>query len=292
MGVPVSLPVADTAPAASAPCVFFALVGVHERSDLERRPGKFFPTPVIFRLILVLDVPMIVGSRYLRRGYCPTPLSAHRSDLIKAHPKNWSERAKACPTGLARKLLKPSSTMQSWFAIRVRSRCEKLATADLTTKGFRVCAATAPHRRVWSDRIRTVEMPLFPGYIFGCFDPADRAEIQRGAGVVGIVGACGRGYPIGREEMDSIFTLLASGVEVFRMPFLEVGARVRVSRGPLAGAVGILQQIKNGCRLIISVDFLQRSVAAELDMAFVEPLPAGPGRRLRDSDSTPIFRTG
>lgn len=97
VGVPVSLPVADTAPAASAPCVFFALVGVHERSDLERRPGKFFPTPVIFRLILVLDVPMIVGSRFLRRGYCPTPLSAHRSDLIKAHPKKLEREGEGLP---------------------------------------------------------------------------------------------------------------------------------------------------------------------------------------------------
>lgn len=169
-----------------------------------------------------------------------------------------------------------NNNMESWFAIRVRSRCEKLAAADLETKGFQVCAATAPHRRVWIDRVRVIEMPLFPGYIFGRFGPGDRTEIQRGAGVAGIVGAGGTDYPIADSEMDSIFSLLRSGVAVYQTPFFHVGARVRVRNGPLSGVVGVLQQIKNGYRLVISVDFLQRSVAVELDMEAVEPLPHGP----------------
>ena len=168
--------------------------------------------------------------------------------------------------------------LDSWFAIRVRSRCEKLAAVDLETKGFQVCAATAPHRRIWIDRVRTVEMPLFPGYIFGRFRPVDRSTIQRGAGVAGIVGAAGTDYPIADEEMDSVLSLLRSGVEVLRSPYLQVGTRVKVSSGPLAGVSGIVQQVKNGYRLVISVEFLQRSVAVELDMAMVEPLPRGPNR--------------
>lgn len=165
-----------------------------------------------------------------------------------------------------------------WFAIRVRSRCEKLAATDLNLKGFQICAATAPHRRVWIDRVRTVEMPLFPGYIFGRFQPADRAQIQRGAGVVGIVGAGGVDHPITNAEMESILALLHSGEEVFRTPFLHVGTRVRVCTGPLAGVVGILQQIKTGYRVVISIEMLQRAVAVEVDMALVEPLPLSPRR--------------
>ena len=162
--------------------------------------------------------------------------------------------------------------MNSWFAIRVRSRCEKLAAADLATKGFQVCAATAPQRRVWIDRIRTVEKPIFPGYIFGRFEAADRLQILRGAGVAGIVGHAGLGYPITDDEMNSVLALLRSGSEVFGTPFLPVGARVRVRAGPLAGAMGVLQQIRSGYRLVVSLEFLQRSVAVELDSAMVEPM--------------------
>ena len=154
-----------------------------------------------------------------------------------------------------------------------------------------MCGATAPHRRVWIDRIRTVEMPLFPGYIFSRFSAPDRLTIQRANGVAGIVGACGADYPVSEEEMEPILALLRSGVEVFRTPYLHVGASVRVSHGPLAGMTGKLQQIKNGFRLLVSVDFLQRSVAVEMDMAMVEPLSIGK-RRLESSGRVAIGRAG
>jgi transcription termination/antitermination protein NusG len=171
-----------------------------------------------------------------------------------------------------------ANASDSWFAIRVRSRCEKVAAADLGMKGFTVIPATVPHRRVWVDRVRVVEMPLFPGYIFGRFNTSVRSAIQRGAGVVGIVGAGGIDIPVPETEMDSILGLLRSGAEVFTSPFLYVGAKVRVCRGPLTGVVGVLQQVKNGFRLVISVEFLHRAVAVEVDSATVVPLPQGPSR--------------
>lgn len=165
-----------------------------------------------------------------------------------------------------------ASHPDSWFAVRVRSRCEKLAATELAARGFTVCAATAPHRRVWIDRVRTVEMPLFPGYIFARFDPADQFTIRRVAGVSDIVGVAGLPHPVADVEMESILILLKSGVEVQKTPFLHVGERVRVRWGPLAGVAGVLERIKSGCRLLISVNFLQRSVAVEVDSALVEPL--------------------
>lgn len=126
--------------------------------------------------------------------------------------------------------------------------------------------------------MRTVEMPLFPGYIFGRFSPADRVQIQRGAGVAGIVGAGGVDHPITDGEMASVLSLVHSREEVFKSPFLQVGTRVRVCGGPLVGMVGILQHVKTSYRLVISIELLQRSVAVEVDMALVEPLAQAPRR--------------
>ena len=165
-----------------------------------------------------------------------------------------------------------ASNFESWFAVRVRSRCEKLAASELAARRFEVCAATAPHRRIWIDRVRTVEMPLFPGYIFARFVPDDQYVVRRCAGIADIVGVAGQPYPIPDEEMESIQILLRSGVDVQKAPFLHIGERVRVRWGPLAGVVGVLERIKSQCRLLISVDFLQRSVAVEVDSALVEPV--------------------
>jgi transcription antitermination factor NusG len=169
----------------------------------------------------------------------------------------------------------------AWHAIRVRSRCEKLAAAGLQARGFTVCAAVAPQRRMWIDRIRTVEMPLFPGYVFARFGQASRSLVVGGAGVAGVVGAGGVDLPLADEEIEGILTLLRSGAEVFHSPFIRLGARVRVRRGPLSGLEGILQQIKNGSQLVISVEFLRRSVAVQVDAALVEAVSS----RAVDSDS-------
>jgi hypothetical protein len=45
---------------------------------------------------------------------------------------------------------------------------------------------------------------------------------------------------------------------------------VRVKTGPLRGLEGILVRQKNWCKLLLSVEMLQRSVAVEVDLAIVE----------------------
>ena len=159
-----------------------------------------------------------------------------------------------------------------WFAIRVRSRCEKLSAADLAVKGYEVCSATAPQRRIWSDRVRTVEMPLFPGYIFSRFEPARRIEVEGAAGVVSIVRFGNRECPVDDDEIEAVRAVLRSGAEVFGSPYFGIGTRVRVRFGPLAGAQGVLVRVKNRHRLVVSVGLLQRSVAVEVDELMVEPL--------------------
>ena len=162
---------------------------------------------------------------------------------------------------------------QRWYALLVRSRCEKLAASGLAARGFEVFPAMVPQRRVWTDRVRTVDLPLFPGYIFARFN-ADTHQIQitRVAGVASVV-RCGiRACPIDDAEIAGIQAILRSGHQIFGSPYFQVGARVRVVSGLLAGTYGILQKLKNRDRLILSITLLQRSVAVEIDEALVESL--------------------
>lgn len=158
----------------------------------------------------------------------------------------------------------------SWFAVRVRSRSEKLAAADLSARRVTVCAATAPLRRQWSDRVRVVEMPLFPGYVFAHFAPASRLTVLRAAGVVGIVGSGGMDFPIPQEEMDAVLTLVHSSAVCMQDPFLRTGAWVRVRGGALDGLVGRLRKVKDETRVVVTLDLLQRSVSVEVDPARLE----------------------
>lgn len=162
------------------------------------------------------------------------------------------------------------SEIPLWYAIRVRSRCEKAAAAELSRRGYEVFAAIAAQRRVWVDRVRTVELPLFPGYIFGRFPALRRAAVESVGGVASVVRFGNQFSPVDDWEIESVRLIVGSGIEVIRSPQLRVGVHVRVLAGPLKGAEGILAELKSGHQLIVSVGLLQRTISVEIDEALVE----------------------
>lgn len=91
-------------------------------------------------------------------------------------------------------------------------------------------------------------------------------------GVVSIVSFGSKFLPIDEVEITAIQRSVQSGAEVYPWPFLRAGQRFRVVGGALSGVEGLLLNLKKGRRLVISVMFLQRSVAVEIDREDVEPV--------------------
>ena len=113
-------------------------------------------------------------------------------------------------------------------------------------------------------------MPMFPGYIFARFDPADGTKILNAAGIVSIVGFGTHYCPVEDIEIEALQIVLRSGVEVQRELMAHPGEHVRVRGGPLRGLEGALVQVKNHHRLVVSVSLLQRSVTVEIEDLMIE----------------------
>lgn len=165
-----------------------------------------------------------------------------------------------------------SPGMDPWFAVRVRSNHERIAAVHLEERGYQEFAPSILVERRWSDRKKEVEQFLFPGYVFCRFDPQQRLPILTAPGVVGVVGFGKIPTPIPEHEIERIRRMVQSGLLVTPWPFLELGQTVVIERGPLAGVEGILEEVKGKCRLIVSINLLQRSVAAEVDRHSVRPV--------------------
>jgi transcription antitermination factor NusG len=175
---------------------------------------------------------------------------------------------------------RPDPPPISWFALRVRSNYERIASAHLRERGFEEFSPFYQVQRRWSDRTKTMDQFLFPGYVFSRLNPHDRLLAVTAPGVVGLVGFGKVPCAIPDEEIESIRTMVSSGVLMKPWPFLEVGQRVLIERGPLAGAEGILQDVKGQFRLVVSISLLQRSVSAEVDRTWVRPIPAPPAKQI------------
>jgi len=159
-----------------------------------------------------------------------------------------------------------------WFALQVRTRQEAGVGEQLKGQGYERFLPFYKVRKRWSDRIKEMEAPLFPEYLFCRFNPHDRLPILKTPGVIQIVGFNNTPAAVDENEILSIQRLVASGVQHQPCPFLTVGDRVRISAGPLLGLEGLLTDIKGSHRLVLSVSLLQRSVAVEIDSAFITPL--------------------
>ena len=159
-----------------------------------------------------------------------------------------------------------------WYGVRVRSRHEQIASIVLRSKGYEPFLPAHKVRRRWSDRIKETEAPLFPGYVFCRLDCDNRLPVLTATGVVGIVGIGRTPAPIEEREIEAIRAVIQSGLPAQPWPFLHQGDRVRVEYGPLRGVEGIVAKVEDPQRLIVSVSLLQRSIAVEMDPAWLSAL--------------------
>jgi transcription antitermination factor NusG len=164
-----------------------------------------------------------------------------------------------------------------WFALQVRSRYENLVTAHLTGMGYESFLPLYMRRRRWSDRFKEIESPLFPGYVFCRLNPFDRRPILMTPGVFFIVGMGKTPVAIDETEIVAIQAAVKSGLPSQPWPFVQIGQRVRIEYGPLCGLDGVLLKFRGHHRLVLSVTLLKRSIAVQVEGAWVTPIPQHPG---------------
>ncbi len=161
---------------------------------------------------------------------------------------------------------------EQWYALRVKSRYEKLVATMAHNKGFEEFLPLYECRRRWSDRFKMQEIPLFPGYVFCRMNPERRLPLLTIPGAMHFVGIGRVPAPVEDAEIAAIQAAARSGLSMEPWPYLEVGQRVQVEFGPLAGVEGILVELRKQRRIVISVSLLQRSVGVEIEADWVRPL--------------------
>src|SRR5258708_25060147 len=152
-----------------------------------------------------------------------------------------------------------------WYAAYTSANHEKRVAEQFAARDVEHFLPVYDSVRRWKDRRVTLQMPLFPGYVFVCMALRDRLQVQQVPGVAHLVGFDGSPAAIPDQEIDALRASLESGVRAEPHPYLTVGRRVRLRSGPLAGMQGILLRRKGNFRLMISIERIQGSLAVPLD---------------------------
>jgi transcription antitermination factor NusG len=175
-----------------------------------------------------------------------------------------------------------------WFAILARTNREKAASLLLENAGYECFLPVSKYMRRWSDRMKEVEVPLFPGYFFCRMNPQNRLPVLMTPGVIQIVGVGKTPIPVEEEELAGIRRVGKSGLPTMPWPYMQVGQVARIEEGPLRGLTGIVLRIKSGVKLVLSVSLLQRSVAVEVDRRWISEVHSAQADRSKPIPIHPL----
>ena len=172
----------------------------------------------------------------------------------------------------------PAKEQSRWYAIRVKSNREWTTTQALRGKDLEVFLPIYRQSRARSGQRRTVEVPLFSGYVFSRFNIHNRLPVLTTPGVVHIVGFGNVPEPVDQDQMEVVLEIANSGLTVSPHPYLAAGQKIRLERGPLRGASGTVLRERDGDRLVVSVSLLQRSIAVAVEPEWIEPQTPTPSQ--------------
>lgn len=163
--------------------------------------------------------------------------------------------------------------MKRWYAVYTQPHREMTAREHLERQGFEVVAPRYMKRRRHARRVEDVPVPLFPRYIFACFDVEDSAwrVIRSTRGVVEIVrrGLDPLPVPIGIvEEIDRRLDE-ADCMHLAEKSGLNPGDRIRIESGPFAEYEAIFQSLRDEDRIVALLSLLGREVRAEVPIEAV-----------------------
>jgi transcription antitermination factor NusG len=157
-----------------------------------------------------------------------------------------------------------------WVAVYTVARHEKVIARQFEERSIETFLPLYRSVHRWKDRKKDVELALFPSYVFVRISTNRKLQVLQVPGVVNIVSFNGELAALPEQEINALRNGLDNQLCAEPCPYLRVGKRVRVIRGPMAGAEGILSRKKDRYRVVISVDVLMRSVAVEVDVTDLE----------------------
>ncbi len=163
-----------------------------------------------------------------------------------------------------------SGTIRYWYALYTRPRFEKKVDNDLKERGLESFLPIHAEVRTWSDRIKKIETPVFPSYVFVNANSRERYISLQPQGVVRMVSFNGQPASIPEEQIERIHRIIKFGYDPVPHQYLRFGDEVEIVTGPLHGLYGFYVEERGQNRIIISIDAIQQSIAIEVERGQVQ----------------------
>ena len=154
---------------------------------------------------------------------------------------------------------------KKWFALYTKPRWEKKVNLLLTAKGIETYCPLNKVKRQWSDRVKTIDEPLFKSYVFVKVDDSERSKVRLTNGVINFVYWNQKPAIVKEREIETIKRFLNDHENVGLRPLeLAVNQLVTFTSGTFMDLKARVLDVRKkevkvvieslGCELIAVVD--------------------------------------
>lgn len=158
-----------------------------------------------------------------------------------------------------------STLEHKWFVVYTRPRYEKKIATEIAALNRHECyLPVRTVARKWGERVKKLEEPLFPNYLFVRTTPKNRMLLFDIPGVIRFVSFEGKAVTIADKEIEKIRLMESCGKEIQVEPYCSVGAPVIIKHGIFAGLQGILSRRLNNARLIVRMPLLKQAISIQV----------------------------
>lgn len=160
---------------------------------------------------------------------------------------------------------------QNWYVAYTCSHHEKHLAEQCEQRGIPTFLPLYAVQRHWKRRRAEVLLPLFPSYVFIRMALAERFRVLALPGMVSLVSFKGVPAVVPETQIEPLMKAVTLG-RVEPCVYLESGTRVRVTAGPLVGLEGIVLEVKDQVKVIVSFEWMTRSVSIAVDAVDLKAL--------------------
>lgn len=167
-----------------------------------------------------------------------------------------------------------SESSKSWYAVYTNSRTEKKLALELSKKGITQYLPIISTKKQWSDRIKTVLVPVFPSYVFVKIDiRIEKLKVLETSGAVKFVSIGETPIVIDEEDIEmirQIVTEYPDRIKIEREKMLAPGKKVLIRSGPFKDRKARVIRKGSKSSILVSISGMKTTVSLELDSELLE----------------------
>jgi transcriptional antiterminator RfaH len=159
----------------------------------------------------------------------------------------------------------------AWLAVYTRPNFEKKVYQLFCDKQIESFLPLHKKLRIWSDRKKWIEEPLFKNYVFVKVGTGEYVKVLNTDGVVRFVGFQDGVAKIPDEQIQAVrmFVNYPTDIEIVDETF-EPGDKVEIKNGFLMGLHGELVSYKGNQRVAVRIESIGKSILVDIAKSYLQ----------------------